>query len=233
MFPKNVLRKQALQARIMLSSQQRQQASRQIATLLQGWQLYREAHRVCFYASFGSEVDTLQLLDGFFTEGGAEPESRAGRTGGAVVTGTATAAMQRELYLPRVVADELVLHRIDAAVSPAMPAADVTPRETAAKLTDRLWRSAMGMLEPGPDLPQAHPGLMDMIIVPGSAFSVQGHRLGYGKGFYDRLLAQAPQALKVGLAFDVQLFPAADFPQEPHDVQLDWLVTESGICHSR
>lgn len=93
-----------------------------------------------------------------------------------------------------------------------------------------LVRSPMGMPEPLATWSQVRPEALDLVLVPGSAFSVHnGHRLGYGKGFYDRLLAQAPQALKVGLCFDVQLFAGADFPSDPHDVALDALVTESGI----
>lgn len=88
----------------------------------------------------------------------------------------------------------------------------------------------MGMPEPPVTLPVVLPQVLDIVLVPGSAFSLtSGHRLGYGKGFYDRLLARAPQALKVGLCFDVQIFDTDAFPADPHDIALDALVSESGI----
>ncbi|HWG89931.1 MAG TPA: 5-formyltetrahydrofolate cyclo-ligase [Candidatus Thermoplasmatota archaeon] len=73
------------------------------------------------------------------------------------------------------------------------------------------------------------PASVDLLLVPGVAFDLQGHRLGYGKGYYDRLLRRAPRALKVGLAFETQVVPRIPF--EDHDVQLDLLVTETGVHH--
>lgn len=63
----------------------------------------------------------------------------------------------------------------------------------------------------------------DLIIVPMLAFDpATNHRLGYGGGFYDRLLATQPQALKVGVCF--QEF-ATQFPIEAHDQPLDRIVS--------
>ena len=61
-------------------------------------------------------------------------------------------------------------------------------------------------------------------IVPGTVFSRDGYRIGYGKGFYDRFLARYPQVFKVGIAYDVQLVDT--IPREAHDVRLNGLVTE-------
>lgn len=58
---------------------------------------------------------------------------------------------------------------------------------------------------------------LDVILVPGRAFSPEGHRLGRGRGIYDRLLADTP-ALTLGIAFDVQIIPS--IPHEPHDIRL-------------
>lgn len=65
--------------------------------------------------------------------------------------------------------------------------------------------------------PQSHPytGNFDLIVVPGMAFDNAGHRLGRGKGYYDRFLAQHPQVHTIGLCFDFQLLP--EVPAEPHD----------------
>lgn len=65
---------------------------------------------------------------------------------------------------------------------------------------------------------------LDLILVPGVAFDSQGHRLGRGRGYYDRLLAGI-RAVKCGVAFDEQLVEAV--PVEPQDVRVDCLVTPS------
>jgi len=66
----------------------------------------------------------------------------------------------------------------------------------------------------------------DVIIVPLLAADRYGNRIGYGKGYYDRFLTGA-SGLRVGLCPDCCL--VSDIPIEPHDEQLDVLVTESGI----
>ena len=63
----------------------------------------------------------------------------------------------------------------------------------------------------------------ELIIVPGLAFDKQGNRLGYGQGYYDRLLKQHPTAYTVGLGYNFQLLPT--IPTQTHDVALDKIVT--------
>jgi 5-formyltetrahydrofolate cyclo-ligase len=66
---------------------------------------------------------------------------------------------------------------------------------------------------------------IDLIVVPGSAFSRDGHRLGRGGGLFDRLLADpAAAAYKLGVCFDFQLLES--IPIEPHDIVMDTVVTE-------
>jgi len=63
-------------------------------------------------------------------------------------------------------------------------------------------------------------------IVPGLAFTRDGRRLGYGGGWYDRLLADAPKdAVKLGVAHSFQVVD--DLPAEPHDIQLTAVVDDS------
>lgn len=66
----------------------------------------------------------------------------------------------------------------------------------------------------------------DVAIVPGVAFDAQGHRLGYGKGFYDGMLKHFA-GLKVALAFDCQMLAAV--PHGDNDVPMDAVVTETRI----
>jgi 5-formyltetrahydrofolate cyclo-ligase len=70
--------------------------------------------------------------------------------------------------------------------------------------------------------------LIDLAIVPGLGFSVTGHRIGRGMGFYDRFLAQSEfVGRSCGLAFEEQIVEA--LPVLDHDIPLSMLVTDSGI----
>ncbi|MDO5526795.1 MAG: 5-formyltetrahydrofolate cyclo-ligase [Prevotella sp.] len=63
---------------------------------------------------------------------------------------------------------------------------------------------------------------IDVAVVPGMAFDRNGHRLGRGKGYYDRILAQMPQAYKIGICFDFQLME--NIPHDAHDVSMDEVI---------
>ncbi len=66
---------------------------------------------------------------------------------------------------------------------------------------------------------------VDFILLPGVAFARDGARLGYGGGFYDKLLARMPhQPALAAAAFSMQL--VADIPQEATDRKVEWLLTE-------
>jgi 5-formyltetrahydrofolate cyclo-ligase len=65
---------------------------------------------------------------------------------------------------------------------------------------------------------------LDLVLVPGLAFDAQGHRLGHGKGYYDRLLAKLPDGVPtVGLGYDFQLLKR--LPAEPHDRAVTRVLT--------
>lgn len=89
-----------------------------------------------------------------------------------------------------------------------------------------------GILEPRQPLvgvePAAAARLPTAWLVPGLAFARDGGRLGYGGGWYDRLLAAAdPQAQTLGIAYSFQLVDA--LPSEPQDIRLTGVVCESGL----
>ncbi|MEM2137974.1 MAG: phosphoribosylglycinamide formyltransferase [Candidatus Anstonellaceae archaeon] len=92
-----------------------------------------------------------------------------------------------------------------------------------------LVPGAFGIMEP-PQKPEMRisPEKIDLAIVPGVSFDRRGHRIGYGMGYYDSLLAQT-SCKKIGLAYDLQI--AAHVPNEPHDVAVDMIVTESEVIH--
>ncbi|MBE3589352.1 MAG: 5-formyltetrahydrofolate cyclo-ligase [Firmicutes bacterium] len=89
--------------------------------------------------------------------------------------------------------------------------------------------------EPDPSVSEeAPPEALDLILVPGLAFDPRGHRLGYGKGYYDRFLSAYPPGRRpatVALAFSGQVFERV--PAHPWDVPVDWLVTEEGAVDCR
>ncbi len=72
-------------------------------------------------------------------------------------------------------------------------------------------------------------GVYSLVLIPGLAFDRSGNRLGRGKGYYDRFLAQPgmENAIKVGICWDLQVIQ--DVPVSAHDVTMDWVVTEEGI----
>ncbi len=66
-----------------------------------------------------------------------------------------------------------------------------------------------------------------LMVVPGLAFDLAGGRIGYGKGYYDRLLGMECRdggLTSVGVCFDVQVCP--ELKQDPWDRPVDWVVTE-------
>ena len=69
------------------------------------------------------------------------------------------------------------------------------------------------------------PDKIDLVLVPGLAFSEDKHRLGRGGGFFDRLLAgRAEKAFKLGLCFSFQILPTV--PVEGHDIVMDAIATD-------
>lgn len=77
-----------------------------------------------------------------------------------------------------------------------------------------------------------HPADIDLIVVPGVAFTAEGARMGRGKGFYDKYLSQAGfRAAKIGVCYAHQLVPV--LPVEAHDVAMDRVVTDIGsyVCN--
>ena len=85
-----------------------------------------------------------------------------------------------------------------------------------------------GIPEPLPTLPRVDAATIDWVLVPGVAFSRNGGRLGYGGGYYDRLMILLrPGTPRVAAAFDAQI--AERIPAASHDLSVDMVVTESRI----
>lgn len=92
-----------------------------------------------------------------------------------------------------------------------------------------LVPGGFGLLEPPAGSTLIEPESLDFILVPGLLFDRErGHRLGYGKGYFDRLLGPLSEAETrprfIGFAFEAQV--VTDLPVGPRDVPVDVLVTE-------
>jgi 5-formyltetrahydrofolate cyclo-ligase len=96
---------------------------------------------------------------------------------------------------------------------------------------DRLMLGPLGIPEPSPAAAEVIP---DIMLVPLAAFDRQGHRIGYGAGHYDFTLAHLRKAkviTAIGTAFAVQEIKAV--PAQPHDVALDYVLTEKKVFDFR
>lgn len=97
---------------------------------------------------------------------------------------------------------------------------------------DDLKPNIFGIPEPAsmPD-PSDPPIGLDLILVPGVAFDRSGNRIGMGKGFYDRFLAEKKGIPKVALAYSEQILD--QLHKEPYDEKVDWILTEKETirCH--
>lgn len=93
---------------------------------------------------------------------------------------------------------------------------------------ERLERHALGFLQPRDDAPRIPLERIDVVLVPGLCFDDRGTRLGYGRGYYDRLLPRLPARVPtVGVVHDALVVRGV--PREPHDAPVRYLVSESGL----
>ena len=90
------------------------------------------------------------------------------------------------------------------------------------EFSDDLTEGKFGILEPRARIPLQP----DLVIVPGIAFGRCMHRLGYGKGYYDKYLKRT-KAYRMGICFDFQIFN--ELPRHEDDVPMNEIVTEERI----
>ena len=110
--------------------------------------------------------------------------------------------------------------------------------------TDNNGNMELRVYEKGKVLLQGRFGIMEPIgtkydkletisvaVIPGLAFDLSMHRLGHGKGYYDRFLTNLKKAYKIGICFSFQLL--IQIPTDEHDVQMDEIITDSGSFFPR
>jgi 5,10-methenyltetrahydrofolate synthetase len=129
--------------------------------------------------------------------------------------------------------DEFVRHVLADSKTLALPRIErtrnrlelFTVRDLDTELTEGPW----GIKEPRPEVcERVAISAIDFVLVPGLGFTVRGDRLGYGAGYYDRLLANSgPNSALVAAAFSIQMLSA--MPVTAADLPVHMVLTEAGI----
>lgn len=178
---KKALRKEMLDKRNNIAAAKRQEKSGLIKERLEKLQIYHEAYTVMFYVSFGSEVETRQLIKDALKA-------------------------EKRVAVPLVNKKELLIKQIT----------------DFKQLSPGTW----GIFEPDHKLPDINPKDINVVIVPGIAFTIDHNRLGYGGGYYDKLLSKEGEAnfTSIALAFEEQV--VEKLPVAEHDQKVDFIVTD-------
>ena len=121
-----------------------------------------------------------------------------------------------------------LLPRHDARL--ALPIIGPAPRA----MTFHLWQpgqptqvNRFGIQEPLLSAPMVAPEHSSIVLVPALAIDRNGHRLGYGGGYYDTYLQGYPEAQRVGVVFEASF--GSDVCAAPHDLAVGWVATENGV----
>lgn len=174
---KTMLRRKVRAMKSTYSAAQLAYMSQQVADRLVATDIWQQSCNVLLYASLPDEVCTDWLIQ-------------------------QAIGMNKQVFLPVVVGDNLELHHYDN--------------------NTLLYNGAYNISEPmGQRLDNL--SIIDLAIVPGMAFTADGCRLGRGKGYYDRLLPQLTKAQRLGICFPFQLLPY--IPTEQHDIRMNSVVT--------
>lgn len=124
--------------------------------------------------------------------------------------------------------DEVFARLWDISIKTAVPVSDTDNFTITPYLIDDLnyvRKGAYGIREPIKTHAIAIADI-DTAVIPGVAFSKNGDRLGFGKGYYDRFLAEF-RGVKHGVCYDFQVLDT--LPAAPHDVKMDTIITEKRI----
>jgi 5,10-methenyltetrahydrofolate synthetase len=111
--------------------------------------------------------------------------------------------------------------------SAAIPFATRAP----ASMHYRIWSGETLVIRDECGIPTSEgaPIVPDVVLVPCVGFTCDGHRLGYGLGYFDRWLAKHPHVTSVGVAWSFSEIPEPEFAVQAHDVPLVAIVTDRGV----
>ena len=193
-------RKQALREQVrgrlrVLTDSQRIERSESVRKRLERQRVWTETKRILFYAPLEGEIDVWPLLVDAVRQG-------------------------KEAYLPKFVPSVEPTRTIEQASLKRVAGTYVVCRITDPESDVRSGK--YGIREPAESCLQGQLNWLDLTLVPGVAFDLNGCRLGRGKGDYDRLLADV-SGTTCGVAFDEQIVES--LPTEPHDVRLNCILT--------
>lgn len=175
---KRQLRKEVLKRRDSLKEAERKMAAIKLADRIIGHQWFYRSDRLLIFASYGSEIDTSEII------------SEALRMG-------------KRVYLPKVEGEEMQFYKIE--------------------FPEELEEGYRGIPEPAGSSEQyrycEEEADRTLVIMPGVAFDPYRNRIGYGKGFYDRFLADK-EALKIRtIAVGFQCQMVEEIPQDLNDIR--------------
>lgn len=200
---KTHLRQQFLQERRSLSKAIWREKSSMICKNIENLRQFQEAKTILAYFSSRQEPDLSNLFLSYLpdknlvTAEQLSPHKSSGLKGLEV----------RQWGFPRCQGQSLVWHRWQA--------------------TNPLQKGSYGIPEPLPQAPSIPAAEVDLILVPALACDRSGYRLGYGGGFYDRMLSESEWAniLKIGIVFDFAYLP--QLPVDSWDRPVDAVCTDS------
>jgi 5-formyltetrahydrofolate cyclo-ligase len=187
MQDKDSLRKDFLKKRNGIPPEVRRIKNKMILEKLIALDEFRNAGTIFYFASFRTEVDTLNMIERSLAEG-------------------------RKVVLPKVDKEghDLMLFEITS--------------------IDELTSGYMGIPEPSVLSEDRKAGLDDVevVIIPGAGFDMSGNRIGYGAGYYDKLLSGLTRKIVIiAPAYEEQVVD--EIPSEPHDIKVHVIVTDRRV----
>lgn len=189
METKNSIRKEKLSLRNGMDMTDRLQKSKRIVQSVLALPSLQEAEHILCYASYQSEVETIELIQKLL-------------------------AQEKHVYLPRVNEGEMDFYQITG--------------------KDDLISGYKGILEPSfscTKIYEAENHANAVMLMPGAAFSKDGSRIGYGKGYYDRYLDKYDIMNRIALCFSLQM--TEYIPNDMHDKKASVIVTEDEVIHCK
>lgn len=182
---KKILRNKILIIRNSLDKEVKEAMDDEIYNKLIMSDLYIKAKNIFIYLSFGSEIQTNNII------------TKALRDG-------------KEVYIPKVYKKNKLMKAVRL------------------KSFNDLKENSMGILEPIDDSNYIDKRQIDLILVPGVVFDLNGNRIGYGGGYYDRYLQDIKEIRnKVVLAYDLQIVDSIN--PDIHDIAFDYIITNTRL----
>lgn len=200
---KKCIRRESLSVRNMLSPELRQEKSSKILQTIYETEVYNVTSVMLCYVDYRSEVITTPLIERALADG-------------------------KKVFCPKVSGDDMEFYRImDMGELKTGYKGIKEPLDGQGFLDFLCERDDLSYdLDTGNKVNNE-----TLVIIPGTAFDRDCHRMGYGKGFYDkyltRLLKSDIDVYMLGLGYESQLVDKV--PCEAHDIVLDMLVTEENI----